>query len=242
MNPLILVLAVLPAAFLIVYIYRMDKHEKEPFGLLASLFVLGALTTFSSMAIELLYDTFASAILPKGSLPYKLIENFLIISATEETGKYVVLRLRTWKSPEFNYTFDGVVYAVVVSLGFAVVENIIYVILHGSDVNLVRVLLSVPGHMVYAVFMGFFYGQARYAKGDGDSRASIGHTLAAIMVPTVMHGFYSFCIGTGSKVFFIMFIVYEVIMALIAVLQFIRLSKNDTLIPGMEYTVKGEDK
>ena len=237
------ILAIIPGIILFFVVWKLDTVEKESPALLAKLFFGGALTIISAQLLGLGGEKLLRLAVPDvQSIWYIFLFSFLLIGLVEEAGKFLVLRLITWKDKEFNYTFDGVVYAVVVSLGFAVVENIIYVILHGSDVNLVRVLLSVPGHMVYAVFMGFFYGQARYAKGDGDSRASIGHTLAAIMVPTVMHGFYSFCIGTGSKVFFIMFIVYEVIMALIAVLQFIRLSKNDTLIPGMEYTVKGEDK
>ena len=240
---IMVILAIIPGIILFFVVWKLDTVEKESPALLAKLFFGGALTIISAQLLGLGGEKLLRLAVPDvQSIWYIFLFSFLLIGLVEEAGKFLVLRLITWKDKEFNYTFDGVVYAVVVSLGFAVVENIIYVILHGSDVNLVRVLLSVPGHMVYAVFMGFFYGQARYAKGDGDSRASIGHTLAAIMVPTVMHGFYSFCIGTGSKVFFIMFIVYEVIMALIAVLQFIRLSKNDTLIPGMEYTVKGEDE
>lgn len=223
MNPLILVLAVLPAAFLIVYIYKKDKHDKEPFGLLASLFVLGALTTISSMGIELLYDTFASAIIPKGSLPYKLIENFLIVAATEETGKYVVLRLRTWKSPEFNYTFDAVVYAVVVSLGFATLENIFYLLEGDLTIAVARGLLSVPGHAIDGTFMGFFYGMAKHAQRMGNNKHCSRYLWLALIAPILIHGLYDFFISTELLV---VFLAFEVVITVVAVKYINRLSRD----------------
>ena len=223
MSAFMLVLAVLPAAFLLVYIYKKDVHEKEPIGLLASLFVLGALTTISSMIVEVACDSFASLILSPDSIPYMLIENILIVAATEETGKYVVLRLRTWKSPEFNYTFDAVVYAVVVSLGFATLENIFYLVDGSLTTAVARAILSVPGHAIDGVFMGFFYGVAKHAQRMGDNKRCSTNLWLALIAPVIIHGLYDFFISAGL---FVVFLAFEVVITVVAVKYINRLSKD----------------
>lgn len=222
-STLILVLAILPAAFLLVYIYRKDKHEKEPFGLLASLFVLGALTTISAMVIEVAFGSLVGIILPPESIPYKFIENFFIVAATEEVGKYVVLRLRTWKSPEFNYTFDAVVYAVVVSLGFATLENILYLLNGSLETAIARAVLSVPGHAIDGVFMGFFYGVAKHAQRMGDNKRCSTNLWLALIAPIIIHGLYDFFIDVELLV---VFLAFEVVITVIAVKYINRLSKD----------------
>ena len=223
MNAIMLVLAILPAAFLLIYIYVKDVHEKEPIGLLASLFVLGALTTFSSMIVEVAYDTVASLVLPPDSIPFKLIDNFLIVAATEEVGKYVVLRWRTWKSPEFNYTFDAVVYAVVVSLGFATLENIFYLMDGSFTTAVARALLSVPGHAIDGVFMGFFYGIAKHAQRMGDNKRCSTNLWLALIAPIIIHGLYDFFI---SAELLVVFLAFEIVITVIAVKYINRLSKD----------------
>ena len=223
MGPLIMVLAVLPAVFLIIYIYKKDKHDKEPFGLLASLFVLGALTTISSMIVEVAFGSIAGMILPPDSIPYKFIENFFIVAATEEVGKYVVLRLRTWKSPEFNYTFDAVVYAVVVSLGFATLENILYLMNGSLETAIARAVLSVPGHAINGVFMGFFYGVAKHAQRMGNNKRCSTNLWLALIAPVIIHGLYDFFISIEM---FVPFLAFEVVITVIAVKYINRLSKD----------------
>ncbi|MBR3225908.1 MAG: PrsW family intramembrane metalloprotease [Atopobiaceae bacterium] len=223
MSPLIMVLAVLPAVFLIIYIYKKDKHDKEPFGLLASLFVLGALTTISSMIVEVAFGSIAGMILPPDSIPYKFIENFFIVAATEEVGKYVVLRLRTWKSPEFNYTFDAVVYAVVVSLGFATLENILYLMNGSLETAIARAVLSVPGHAINGVFMGFFYGVAKHAQRMGNNKRCSTNLWLALIAPVIIHGLYDFFISIEM---FVPFLAFEVVITVIAVKYINRLSKD----------------
>ena len=190
---------------------------------MASLFVLGALTTISSMIVEVACDSFASLILSPDSIPYMLIENILIVAATEETGKYVVLRLRTWKSPEFNYTFDAVVYAVVVSLGFATLENIFYLMDGSLTTAVARAILSVPGHAIDGVFMGFFYGVAKHAQRMGDNKRCSTNLWLALIAPVIIHGLYDFFISAGL---FVVFLAFEVVITVVAVKYINRLSKD----------------
>ena len=95
-------LAVLPAFLLMIYIRRKDKIEKEPKGLVASLFALGALTVISAALLEVLIDSFAKEIVDEGTLVYAFIEAFCEAALMEELGKFIVLKLRTWKNKEFK--------------------------------------------------------------------------------------------------------------------------------------------
>ena len=170
-----------------------------------------------------------------------LIDCFLLTALVQEGGKFIVLKLITWKNREFNYTFDAVVYSVVVSLGFAVFINIAYAFRFGPDNSLLRLVFSIPGHAMNAVFMGYFYGLARYSKGEGDKRSERIHLLEAILVPLVIHGLFDLCTATDRVAYYVIFVIYEVMITVMAVRQFIRLSKTDILIPGMEYTVSSID-
>ena len=114
----------------------------------------------------------------------------------EEGAKLFPLRRRTWGEPNFNYSFDAVVYAVFVSLGFAAFENLRYVLAFGLGVALPRAVLAVPGHMGFAVVMGAFYGRARLKK----SRGQMGwpSLLLAYLLPVALHGIYDACCMLGT--------------------------------------------
>ncbi len=92
---------------------------------------------------------------------YTILLAFLVVAVVEEGTKFVFLKLRTWRDPNFNFRFDGIVYAVFVSLGFAAFENINYVLGYGLTVALPRAVLAIPAHMGFAVFMGLFYGRGK---------------------------------------------------------------------------------
>ena len=94
---------------------------------------------------------------------YDVFLYFGVVAISEEGIKYLLLKYRTWRSPEFNCTFDGVVYAVFLSLGFALWENIHYVLAYGMSTALARAVTAVPGHACFGVFMGTWYGLAKRA-------------------------------------------------------------------------------
>lgn len=138
-------LAILPSLFIADYIYKNDRADSEPKPLLRSLFLLGAVSCLPASLIEGLLDPIAADIFGVNSLGYILVDYFLVVAVAEEGCKYFFLRLRTWKNPNFDYRFDGIVYAVMVGLGFATLENIMYVFTYGFGNGVVRALLSVPG-------------------------------------------------------------------------------------------------
>ena len=141
---LLLLVAVLPAAWLLHYFYKLDPVEKEPVRLLARLLVWGAVACFPAVLLEELGINVLMGGAPGSDIGSLLFENFIVIALSEELCKMFFLRWKTWKSPEFNYVFDGIVYAVFVSLGFAILENIGYVMMYGMSTALLRTLTALP--------------------------------------------------------------------------------------------------
>lgn len=227
---MLLLLAVLPGIVLFTVVWRQDKIEKEPAGLLLKLFIGGALTTASAMLLGWLGDEVALEMFEETDLAYLIIDNFLITALVEEGGKYFVLKKTTWRHSAFNYTFDAVVYAVTASLGFAVVENILYVAENGVATAIMRALLSVPGHVFMAIFMGCYYGLAKAAWAAGDRRGMKANLRKALWVPVLLHGLYDFCLSTDYDVLFVVFLIFDVSFTVAAIKRLKKLSKADAPI------------
>jgi len=230
MGTLALELAVIPSIVLFVIIWRHDKIEKEPAKLLVILFFLGALTILSAMIIGQAGEALVKLFLNEESLIFIAIDNFLLTALIEEGGKYIVLRTKTWKHPAFNYTFDAVVYAVVVSLGFATAENILYVGMYGMGTAVLRALTAVPSHVTDAIFMGCYYGYAKFAQSRGDVRLEKRYMKMALIIPVLAHGFYDFCLSTGMDVFVIIFWIFDIAITIHAFRLMKKLSDTDTPI------------
>ena len=235
----LVILAIIPAVIIIAFIYYKDKAEKEPIGLLIGLFIMGAtISVIGAVLAEYTLGKVLDEVADKGSTAYNFIMCFFIIALSEEGFKFLVLRLRTWKHKAFNYTFDAVVYAVVVSLGFATLENILYVVDEGTyNIALWRGILSVPGHAIDAVFMGLFYGKAKYCQCCGDSSGKSKNMFLSLFVPILTHGFYDFCLymsGTNnSKDMMVLFFGFEIVITITALVIIHKTSKGDKAIPGM---------
>ena len=224
---LLLTLAVLPSVFLIGYIWNKDTVEKEPPSLLARLFFWGALTVVSAIVLGAIMEAVAEELIEPDTLEWLLFDNFIMTALVEEGGKYFVLKRKTWRSPEFDYVFDGLVYAVIVSLGFATVENILYVV--GGDLStaLLRAVLSVPGHAIDGVFMGCFYGLAKRYERAGERGKCRRYLRRALWVPVLIHGFYDFCLSTEDEFFIAVFFVFEVVVTAAAYRRVKKFSRED---------------
>lgn len=219
--------AVIPAIALIIYVYRMDRLEKEPWSVIWRLVLLGAIST----ALAQLTENAGIALLPNlakaGSSEYYAILCFVIVGISEEGFKYLVLKLRTWKSPDFNCRFDGVVYACSVSLGFSLWENIIYVTSYGLSTAIVRAVTAIPGHACFGVFMGAFYGAAKQYDVYGNRSASGVCRLLAVAVPVLLHGTYDYLAMRNDQGLLIVFIVFIIAMFFAASRTVKKLSETD---------------
>lgn len=200
--------ALLPAIILLGYVYRHDTIEKEPVGLLLKLLLGGVLSALAAIVLEGVAQSLLDTLVSPQSPVYTALLAFLVVAVVEEGMKYFFLKRWTWNHPAFNYRFDGIVYAVFVSLGFAAYENIQYVLHYGLSVALSRALLAIPGHAAFAVYMGLFYGRAKLLESDGRSRAARGTLLWGYLVAVFLHGFYDTCAMTGGTVAALVFIVF----------------------------------
>ena len=233
-NPILIAAAVIPAVFLLVHVYRADKLEKEPAPLLISLVLYGIAATFIALLLERFGGWLLGRYFPENSTPYNVLMYFGVVAFSEEGAKYFLLKRRTWNSAAFNCQFDGVVYAVFVSLGFALWENISYVLMYGLSTALVRAVTAVPGHACFGVFMGVYYGRAKRYDNDGDFVKAKRCRTMAVLMPALLHGAYDFIATMEDPNCEWMFLVF--VLALFAVsLKLVRVgSHSDRYIDGGE--------
>lgn len=198
---MIFALALLPALFLLIFIYIKDKKEKESFKLLLKCFFMGVLSIIPSLILEfLLEDVLLVDVVQAGSISSAFISGFIVAGMTEELFKYLMLKKVTWKRDEFNYMFDGIVYAVFVSLGFAAIENLFYVMDGGTSTAIMRMFTAIPGHTIFGVYMGYYYSHAKKAEIEGVTKAYKRYQLRALLVPMMIHGLYDALLMTDGEV------------------------------------------
>ena len=142
------VISLAPVLIIAGYIYFRDKYEKEPVRLLFFALLAGGLTVIPILFVEMLLDRFTESFRGLLSPAWKA---FVVAGFTEEIFKFVALYLLIWKSAEFNEKFDGIVYAVYISLGFAAVENVLYVLQGGIGTGLMRAITAV--HMLFLALL-----------------------------------------------------------------------------------------
>jgi len=194
--------AIAPVFIIAFYIYFRDKYEKEPLGLLAIALAVGMLTVIPILFTERLLMFIMPELGKVGNAAYQA---FVVAGSTEEIFKFLALYLLIWKSPQFNEQFDGIVYAVFVSLGFATVENVMYVMEGGFHTAAVRAITAVPAHAIFGVTMGYYFGIARRYP-----ELKKGYIRRALWVPIVLHGFYDFILMVDIAWLLMLFIPYVI--------------------------------
>ena len=226
-NPILIAAAVIPAIILLIRIEKADRLEKESPRLLASLVLFGIISTAIAEVLEMIGITVLDMFFEEETVLYDVLLYFGIVAFAEEGAKYVLLKRRTWKNPEFNCQFDGVVYGVFVSLGFALWENIGYVMTNGLGTALLRALTAVPGHACFGVFMGVWYGAAKRRELYGETQRSKRLLRLSVIVPALLHGCYDFIASLESEVFVLVFIVFVLAMFITALRIVRRASRRD---------------
>jgi RsiW-degrading membrane proteinase PrsW (M82 family) len=181
----LLLFAVAPIFIIILYIYFKDKYEKEPRRLLFYNFLLGAIV--SIVVTSVLYYAIGSIIeFSRTSIFEQFIYTFFVVGLCEEFSKYIIVRYYAQPNKEFDEPFDGIVYAVMVSMGFAATENIFYVLEGGYQTAILRAFTAVPAHATFGVLMGYFMGKAKFSK----NKTLLN--LTGLLLATAFHGAYDF--------------------------------------------------
>ena len=224
----VLVAGLLPCVVLLYIIYKKDSIEKEPPRLLLRLFLLGCLSTVPAVILEMVgaYILGAAGI-SNTSMAYYLIENFLVVAVAEECSKKFMLRRGSWNHPAFNYIFDGVVYGVFVSLGFAGLENVGYISGFGMEVAVIRGIAAIPLHAICGVFMGHFYGLEKAYSKHGYPEQARRARILSLLIPILIHGFYDFCASVQNEVLTYVWLIFVVVMDIIAIRSIFRYASED---------------
>jgi len=181
---ILLALAIAPGIAICIYIFLKDIYNKEPGKLLLISFLLGILTIIPPYFFEnVMGRFFTNSILHTGIFAY------VIVAFSEEISKFLVLRYYCYTRKAFDEPLDGIVYSVIVSMGFATIENIGYVLSQGYSTAFLRMFLSVPAHASFAVVMGYFAGKAKF-----DSANSFKLLTTGLLLAIFFHGTFDFFI------------------------------------------------
>ena len=229
-KPILTAAAVIPAIVLLVKIYKADKLDKEPLGILIALVFWGAVSTTLAVFTEEVGTGILDTLWPEDSLLYRVLMYFVVVGLSEEGFKYLLLKRHTWYTPAFNCQFDGVVYATAVSLGFALWENIGYVAMYGMGTALVRAVTAVPGHACFGVFMGAFYGMAKRYSNYGYEVPAKRCRHLAVLLPTALHGIYDFIATSESRFSEWVFLLFVIVLFFITSRMVKNLSREDRYI------------
>ncbi|QTE23937.1 PrsW family intramembrane metalloprotease [Polaribacter cellanae] len=182
----LLLLAFAPIFVIIIYIYVKDKYEKEPISILTKSFLLGATV---SIILTIILGFVAARIFPltdAENILQQFLQAFFVVALVEEFSKYVIVKFYAQRNAAFNEPFDGIVYAVMVSMGFAALENVLYTFQHGAETGLMRAFTAVPAHATFGILMGYFMGRAKF------SNNRITLNLLGLLLATLFHGAYDF--------------------------------------------------
>ncbi len=235
LNPILIAAAVIPAVVLLVKVYKVDHLDKESPRLLWNLVVRGVIATVFAMLTEWIGEFVLSSFVQEQTVLYNFLLYFIVVAVSEEGFKYLLMKQRTWKDPEFNFQFDGVVYAVFVSLGFALWENISYVLMYGFGTALVRAVTAVPGHACFGVFMGAWYGLAKKYESYGMHSQSKTCRVVALLSSIVLHGCYDFTASIENQNYAWIFVAFVVVMFIVAFRLVKKLSQNDRYVGRMQW-------
>lgn len=181
-----LMLAIAPGVAISAYIIFKDEYNREPRKHLIISFLLGALSIIPAMLLELPIPFTEQSLFFQSTLGSAL-KAYLMVALPEEVCKYFMLKKYAYQQPEYDEPFDGIVYAVMVGMGFATVENIIYVYEYGVATGVVRMFLAVPAHATFAIIMGYFMGKAKFSQ-----KRETYLLLAGLFWAVAFHGSYDF--------------------------------------------------
>jgi protease PrsW len=185
--PLMFYGAVAPAVFLLHYFYARDRYSPEPARFVLKIYLLSFLAVIPAAILEL----------PLGFL-FLGPAGGLMVGLIEEGLKFLCIRSLVFRRIEFDEPYDGILYGVTVSLGFATAENLLYVFATGSlGVLIARAVLAIPAHCLWGVIMGSYLGRARF---EPDLRRQRTLFFYGFIIPAVLHGFYDFLLVASTEI------------------------------------------
>lgn len=232
-KSILLALAALPVVIILLIVYLKDKN-KEPMALLIKLFLSG----FVACTLVLLLSDILAVYLPfmRGTLSNKtfletLLYAFFGVALVEEFCKWLMTYLIGYNNREFDELYDGMVYAIFVSLGFAFIENIMYVIQTASiSTAILRAVSAVPSHACDAIFMGYYMSVAKHCALRKSKEGEKKYLIKSLFIPAILHGIYDFCLMSGYNILIAVFLVFVVVLYVLSIQKLKKLLKYNKKI------------
>jgi len=206
LNLRLFIIAITPAIVIVLGLYLSDRHDREPFKILVLTYLLGALSVIPIIIVEemlLMFNVFTDVL-------YALYTSFIVAGLTEEFFKRLVVLKFPYRTKYFNEKLDGIIYSVFASMGFATVENIVYVVYRYANnphVGLYRGIFSVPAHAVFAITMGYYLSLSRY---DSDERRKRINLRRSLYMPILLHGTFNFILMSNIPQLTMLFVPYVI--------------------------------
>ena len=212
-----IIIAILPVILIGIYIYNKDKN-KEPVSLLVKLFLGGIASTFITIVISLLSGIFFPVLITEDPTQLNNIEiiiyAFIGIGFIEEFSKWIITYLISYNNKEFDEVYDIIVYSVFVSLGFAALENILYVTDNEMITAITRGVFSVPSHTCVGIYMGYYLGLAKISEVNNNKKNKNKNLFLSIIVPSILHGIFDYCLLKSKITYLIAFLLFVIILYL----------------------------
>ncbi|NUQ23831.1 MAG: PrsW family intramembrane metalloprotease [Saprospiraceae bacterium] len=184
MNIVLLVLAIAPGLLISYWVYKLDLYDKEPRIHVVLSFAVGVLAAYAATKIETWGAT-------HWRLPHHIggviVTSFVLVALVEESIKWCCLLVYPYRQPFFNEPLDGILYAVMIAMGFATFENVIFAWKHDLTTMLLRAFTAVPAHALFAVVMGYYAGSARFS-----GKKTTILLLRGWLIAVGLHGAYDF--------------------------------------------------
>lgn len=176
----LLTLAIAPGLALFSYFYLRKQIAKEPSRTLFHTFIYGAMMTFPILFIQHVFEE-------EEIFSHVFFRDVMFTSGLEEFFKWLILLIAIYRHVEFQDAYDGILYGASISLGFATVENVLYLLTYGTDIAFVRALLPVSSHALFGVVMGYYVGKAKFVPAQNKKIL----LFMAFIAPYSLHFIYN---------------------------------------------------
>lgn len=205
---MLILAAVAPAVILLLLFYKVDSFEPEPIKLLLKLYFLGMVSVIPVLILETILTALNIFTLFDNDL-MNLYDALVVAGFSEELYKWIIVLIVVYKSREYDEYIDGIIYCVFVSLGFATVENILYVLEGSFSVAITRAILSVPAHMLFGVSMGYYLSFSKFAK---TKKIRNKYLILSLVIPILLHGAYDYILMSSIPYLLITFVPFVIWM------------------------------
>jgi RsiW-degrading membrane proteinase PrsW (M82 family) len=203
-DMVVVLVAAAPSLALLTYFYLRDRYEREPLGHLIAAYLLGAFAMLAAQGMAVTLDQFISPDWLRASGEGgRLVDAFVLAGLVEELAKWVVLLAAVYAWREFDEPFDGLLYGVAIALGFATLENFLFLANRGLAIAWQRAIFAVPAHALFGGCMGYYAGRAKFVPVDGQEALRFWRAIVlSLAVPVAFHGAYDYALlhGLGWKV------------------------------------------